>query len=298
MVKVDKVSKRYDDITALDELTVEIPKGAAYGLLGTNGAGKSTMLRLMSGVYRADSGAVTIEGSPVYDNPDVKRKLILVSDETSQFNGMTVKGMRDFYKTFYPKFSDEVFAELLKTVELPENKTLSRFSKGMKRQAAVICGIAACPDYLFLDEAFDGLDPAMRDRVRKMMINAMCDYDMTVTVSSHNLREIEEFCDTVGLLHNGKMLFSKSFEELKGEVHKIQCGFETVPEKSDFPELDIVYIEQKGGSVNIIYKGNENNACQVINKKAPRFINPVPLSLEDIFIYETEGSSYDRNALL
>lgn len=298
MVKFDMVTKRYGDVTALDGLSAEIPKGAAYGLLGTNGAGKSTMLRLMSGVYRADSGTVTIEGKTVYDNPDVKRKLILISDETSQFNGMNVRGMRDFYKTFYPKFSDEVFSELLKTVELPENKTLSGFSKGMKRQAAVICGIAACPDYLFLDEAFDGLDPAMRERVRKMMINAMCDYDMTVVVSSHNLREIEEFCDTAGLLHNGKMLFSKSLEELKNEVHKIQCGFEAVPEKSDFPGLDIVYIEQKGGSVNIIYKGGEDNAREVISRKAPRFVNPVPLSLEDIFIYETEGLSYDRNALL
>lgn len=298
MIKLDNVTKKYGDVTALDGLSLKVPKGAAYGLLGTNGAGKSTMLRLMTGVYRADSGEITIEGASVYDNPDVKRRLILISDETSQFNNMTVDAMRKFYKTFYPNFSDDVFGELLKTVELPVNKPLMSFSKGMRRQAAVICGIAACPEYLFLDEAFDGLDPAMRERVRKMMINAMCDYSMTIVVSSHNLREVEEFCDTAGLLQNGKMLFSKSLSELKSEVIKLQCGFKITPRKSDFPELDVVYIEEKAGSVNVICKGDENRAREIIGRKSPDFINVVPLSLEDIFIYETEGSDYDRSSLL
>lgn len=298
MIKLDNVTKKYGDVKALDGLSLEVPKGAAYGLLGTNGAGKSTMLRLMTGVYRADSGDITIEGASVYDNPDVKRRLILISDETSQFNNMTIDAMRKFYKTFYPKFSDDVFSELLKTVELPEKKPLMSFSKGMKRQAAVICGISACPEYLFLDEAFDGLDPAMRDRVRKMMINAMCDYSMTIVVSSHNLREVEEFCDTAGLLHNGKMKFSKSLSELKEEVIKLQCGFPITPRKSDFPELNIVYIEQSGGSVNIVCRDSEDKARQIIEKKKPDFISSAPLSLEDIFIYETEGSDYDRSALL
>lgn len=298
MIKFENVTKKYDDFTALEDFELEIPTGCAYGLLGTNGAGKSTLLRILSGVYRADKGKVTIDGEDVYDNAAVKQRLLLISDETSQFNGMTLLQMKKFYKTFYANFSDETFDKLNGIVNLPLTKKLGGFSKGMKRQAAVICGISARTDYLFLDEAFDGLDPSMRSEIKKMIIDAMCDNDMTVVTSSHNLHEIEEYCDTVGLLHNGKMIFNKDLGELKGNIHKVQCSFEKTPTKEDFSELEILLIEEKNGFTNIIAKGSADETLQKIREKSPDFCDLIPLSLEEIFIYEMEAQNYDRTKLM
>lgn len=296
MIKFDNVTKSFDDLKVLDDLSLEIPKGAAYGLLGTNGAGKSTLLRLLSGIYKVDGGSVTVDGEPVWDNVSVKRRLLLVSDETSQFNNMTLKQMRKFYKTFYPAFSDETFEQLHGVIGLPLNKKLSGFSKGMKRQAAMICGIAVSPDYLLLDEAFDGLDPTMRSAMKKMLVNAMCDKEMTIVMSSHNLKEVEAFCDTVGVLHEGKMLFSRALDVLKGSVHKVQCSLGSVPEKSDFPGLDILLIEQSCGMVNIIVRGDADETLKSVGAKAPCEL--IPLSLEEIFVYEMEALNYDRSKLV
>lgn len=298
MIKFENVTKDFDGFKVLNELSLEIKKGSAYGLLGTNGAGKSTMLRLMSGIYKADSGSITIGGEPVYDNAAVKQRLLLISDETLQFNNMNLMQMRKFYKTFYPHFSDATFDRLHAIVGLPLEKKLSGFSKGMKRQAAVICGIAASPDYLLLDEAFDGLDPAMRIAVKKMLIDAMCDSKITIVISSHNLKEIEEFCDTVGLLHEGKMLFDRALDVLKGNIHKVQCSFENAPAKEDFPELDILLIEQNSGLTNIIACGDADKTLEVIRAKNPSFCDLIPLSLEEIFIYEMEALNYDRSKLM
>lgn len=296
MIKLENVTKSFDDLKVLDGLSLEIPKGAAYGLLGTNGAGKSTLLRLLAGIYKPDGGSITVGGQPVWDNAAVKQRLLLVSDETSQFNNMTIKQMRKFYKTFYPTFSDETFDQLHEVIGLPLDKKLSGFSKGMKRQAAVICGIAVSPDYLLLDEAFDGLDPTMRSAMKKMLVNAMCDKEMTIVMSSHNLKEVEEFCDTVGVLHEGKMLFSRALDELKGSVHKVQCSLGSVPEKDDFPGLDILLIEQSCGMVNLIVRGNADETVKIISAKAPCEL--IPLSLEEIFVYEMEALNYDRSKLV
>ncbi len=297
MIKIENVTKKFDDFTALDNFSLEIRKGSAYGLLGTNGAGKSTLLRLITGVYKADSGKITIEDSPVYDNVAVKQRILLISDETAQFNHMTLTQMRRFYKTFYPKFSDETFDRLHGILGLPLNKKLSAFSKGMKRQAAVICGIASSPDYLFLDEAFDGLDPTMRIAVKKMIIDAMCESEMTVVLSSHNLNEIEEFCDTVGLLNDGKLVFNRELDVLKGIVHKLQCSFEEPPTAEDLPQLDVLLIEQKNGLTNIIIRGDADESMKVIRSKNPKFCDLIPLSLEEIFIYEMEALKYDHSKL-
>ncbi len=297
MIKIENITKKFDGFTALDNFSLEIKKGSAYGLLGTNGAGKSTLLRLLTGVYKADSGSITIDGSPVYDNVAIKQRILLISDETSQFNHMTLKEMRRFYKIFYPKFSDETFERLHGILNLPLNKRLSAFSKGMKRQAAVICGIASSPDYLFLDEAFDGLDPTMRIEVKKMIIDAMCESEMTVVLSSHNLNEIEEFCDTVGLLHDGKLVFNRELDVLKGIVHKLQCSFDEPPKAEDLPGLDVLLIEQKNGLTNIIIRGNADESLSAIKAKNPKFCDLIPLSLEEIFIYEMEALKYDHSKL-
>lgn len=298
MIKFENVTKQFDGFKVLEDFSLEIQKGTAYGLLGTNGAGKSTLLRLLSGIYKADKGSITIAGEPVYDNVAVKQKLLLISDETVQFNNMSLKQMRKFYKTFYPKFSDENFERLHAIVGLPIDKKLAGFSKGMKRQAAVICGIAASPEYLLLDEAFDGLDPTMRIAVKKMLIDAMCDSEMTIVISSHNLKEIEEFCDTVGLLHDGKMVFNRALDILKGNIHKIQCSFENIPEKEDFPGLDILLIEQNNGLTNIIARGDADKTLEIVRAKNPGFCDLIPLSLEEIFVYEMEALEYDRSKLM
>ncbi len=297
MIKFENVTKKFDGFVALDDLTLEIPKGSAYGLLGSNGAGKSTMLRLLTGVYKADSGVVSIEGQPVYDNAQIKQRLIFISDETAQYSNMTLNQMKKFYKTFYPRFSDEIFARLHGMLNLPLNKKTSSFSKGMKRQAAVICAISARPDYLFLDEAFDGLDPSMRIAVKKMMIEAMTESDMTIVISSHNLKEVEEFCDTVGMLHHGKIIFTRDLSELKGNIHKIQASFDRELTKEDFPELDILLIEHNTGLTYIIAQGDADKNLNAVKAKNPSFCDLIPLSLEEIFIYEMEALGYDKNQL-
>ncbi len=297
MIKIENITKKFDGFTALDNFSLEIRKGSAYGLLGTNGAGKSTLLRLLAGVYKADSGSITIEDKTVYDNVETKQRLLLISDETSQFNQMTLKEMHRFYKTFYPKFSDKTFERLHGILGLPLDKKLTTFSKGMKRQAAVICGIASSPDYLFLDEAFDGLDPTMRIAVKQMIIDAMCDSEMTVVLSSHNLNEIEQFCDTVGLINGGKLVFNRELDVLKGIVHKLQCSFDTEPTAEDFPTLNILLIEQKNGITNIIVRGDADESLNVVKSKNPKFCDLIPLSLEEIFIYEMEALKYDHSKL-
>lgn len=297
MIKFENVTKKFDSFVALDNLTLEIPKGSAYGLLGSNGAGKSTMLRLLTGVYKADSGVVSIGGTPVYDNAEVKQRLIFISDETAQFSNMTLNQMKKFYKTFYPRFSDEIFTRLHGMLNLPLNKKTSSFSKGMKRQAAVICSIAARPDYLFLDEAFDGLDPSMRIAVKKMMIEAMTESEMTIVISSHNLKEVEEFCDTVGMLHHGKIIFTRDLSELKGNIHKIQASFDRELTKEDFPDLDILLIEHNMGLTYIIAQGDADKNLNAVKAKNPSFCDLIPLSLEEIFIYEMEALGYDKNQL-
>ncbi|MGN0680075.1 MAG: ABC transporter ATP-binding protein [Oscillospiraceae bacterium] len=297
MIEIRNLTKKFDNFAAIDGLSMTIKKGSAFGLLGCNGAGKSTLLRLLTGVYKQDSGDILIEGQPVYDNVAIKQRILFVSDETSQFAGMTLTQMKKFYKTFYPTFSDELFDKLHAMTGLPLKKKTASFSKGMKRQAAVICAIAARPDYLFLDEAFDGLDPAMRIVVKKMMIDAMTDSSMTVVISSHNLKEIEEFCDTAGLLHNGKMVFTKELSELKGEIHKLQASFDREVTKEDFPDLDILSINHTMGLTYIIAKGNADENLKAVEAKHPSFCDLIPLSLEEIFIHETEALGYDRNNL-
>ena len=297
MIKFENVTKKFDGFTALDDITLEIPKGTAYGLLGSNGAGKSTMLRLLTGVYKADKGIVSIDGAPVFDNAKVKQKLIFISDETAQYSNMTLNQMKKFYKTFYPNFSDEIFNRLHGVLELPLNKKTSSFSKGMKRQAAVICAISAGPDYLFLDEAFDGLDPSMRIAVKKMMIEAMSDSEMTIVISSHNLKEVEEFCNMVGMLHKGKIIFTKDLSELKGNIHKIQASFDKEVTKDDFPNLDILLVEHKAGLTYIIAKGDADRSLNSVKAENPSFCDLIPLSLEEIFIYEMEALGYDKTQL-
>lgn len=298
MIELKGVSKRFDSFTALDNVDLTIETGTAFGLLGSNGAGKSTILRLLSGIYKQEGGEVLIDGSEVYSRPEVKERVFFINDETVQFGGYTLKALKNFYKGFYPNFSEEIFEKLRETIKLPLDKKIDTFSKGMKRQAIVIIALACRTDYLLLDEAFDGLDPTMRIIVKRMLVDAMLDRKLTTVISSHNLKEINEVCDSVALIHHGKVLFSRDLDSVKGNIHKIQAVFpEEYTEKEAFPELDVLHFEKSKSVLYLIVRGSEEEIREKLAGKDPVVLDVIPLSLEEIFIYEMEGMGYDVNGI-
>lgn len=220
-----------------------------------------------------------------------------MSDDVEQYANMTPEDMRKMYEIFYPTFSNEKFARLMKAIDLPQNKRMSTFSKGMKRQAAVVCGLAASTDILLLDEAFDGLDPTMRISVRKMLFDAMTENESTVVISSHNLTEIEELCDSVGLVHKGKVIFDRELDSVKGSIHKVQVAFDNAKTATDFAELEILSENTIGSVQNFIVNGDSDEICRVMREKGAKFCDVIPLTLNEIFIYEMEGQGYDSSKL-
>lgn len=306
MIELRNTVKKFDTYTALDGVDLKIEKGTAFGLLGSNGAGKSTILRLLSGIYKQEAGEVLIDGEPVYDNISAKEKVFFINDETVQFGGYTLKALKDYYKSYYTNFSEEMFEELRQRVNLPLNKKINTFSKGMKRQAIVIIGLACRTDYLLLDEAFDGLDPTMRIIVKKMLVDAMIDRQLTTVISSHNLKEINEVCDTAALLHNGKIIFSREIDSVMSSVHKIQVVFPknadgTSPEytREQLAEegLDILHFDRNQSIYYIIAKGDMQELEKFFAPKNPVLIELIPLSLEEIFIYKLEVLGYDSSEI-
>jgi len=297
MIEIKGVTKKFDNkFTALDNIDLTIPTGTAFGLLGSNGAGKSTILRLISGIYKQEEGTVKADGEDIFDNIFVKERVFFIDDETVQFSKYTLKSLKDFYKGYYPNFSEELFEKLRAQVNLPMDKRIDRFSKGMKRQAIVIVGLACKTDYLLLDEAFDGLDPTMRIIVKNMLVDAMLDRNLTSIISSHNLKEINEVCDTVALLHKGKILFNRDLDSVKGNIHKVQAAFAVdYNGKEDFEGLNVLHYERTGSVCYLIIKGSEEEIRENLKVKKPLVLDIVPLSLEEIFIYEMEGLGYDSS---
>lgn len=306
MIELKNTVKRFDDYTALDHVDMKIEKGTAFGLLGSNGAGKSTILRLLSGIYKQEEGEVLIDGESVYDNPIVKQKVFFINDETVQFGSYTLNALKNYYKSYYSSFSEEMFEELRKRVNLPLNKKINTFSKGMKRQAIVIIGLACRTDYLLLDEAFDGLDPTMRIIVKKMLVDAMLDRQLTTVISSHNLREINEVCDTAALVHNGKIVFSRDLGSVTSSVHKLQIVFppnedgtavEYTKEQLSETGLEILHFDRTQSVYYIIAKGEADMLKAFFAPKKPVLFEMIPLTLEEIFIYELEVLGYDSSSI-
>ena len=298
MMQLRGTVKAFGDFKALDGVDLDIPEGTAFGLLGSNGAGKSTILRLFSGIYKPEEGRVIIDEEDVYDNVSAKQKVFFINDETVQFAGYTLDQLKKFYQQFYPNFSEEIFEKLEGMIQLPRKKKISTYSKGMKRQAIVIIGIACCTPYLLLDEAFDGLDPTMRIIVKRMLVDAMCERGLTVVISSHNLKEINEMCDTAALLHHGKIVFNRQLDSLKGAVHKVQVAFadkERVYTQEDFKGMEILHFDKKQSIYHIIIKGTEEEINNALAPYHPVLADLIPLTLEEIFIYELEGLGYDSN---
>ena len=293
MLKMQEVTKTFGDFTALNNLSMHVPKGAVYGLVGPNGAGKSTAIRLLNGVYRPDRGEITLEDQPIYENPAVKTRISYIPDEIFFFPSASLEEMRKYYKGFYPKFDDELFNRLYDVFQLPKKGQIRRFSKGMQKQAAFHLSICTRPDVLILDEPVDGLDPVMRRQVMSLILSDVAQRETTVLISSHNLRELEDICDHVGIMDKGQMLLEKSLASMQGNTVKLQMV-------GDAPEgLEILHTSSSGRLKTLVVRGTTQEIQAKVSACNPTYFDILPLSLEEIFIYELGGVNYEvKNILL
>ena len=293
MLEIKNLTKTFDGFKALDDLTMTIPQGAVYGLVGPNGAGKSTVIRHMTGVYRPDSGTVTLEGIPVYENVACKNRIGYIPDDIFYFPSATLEEMRKFYRGMYPDFDDDLFERLYEIFNLPRKGQLRRFSKGMQKQAAFHLTICTRPDIMILDEPVDGLDPVMRRQVWSLILSDVAERGTTVLISSHNLRELEDVCDHVGIMDHGKMLLERSLADMQGITHKLQFVGET-------PEgLDILHEASSGRLKTLIVRGTTEDITAKAAAANLTYFDVLPLSLEEIFIYELGGVNYEvKNIVL
>ena len=300
MIKTEKLSKAFGSLQAVHEVSLKISDNSIFGLAGTNGAGKSTLLRMMAGVLKPDSGDIFIDNKPVYENPSVKEEIFFLSDVAYFFQNATMKEMVQYYSMYYRKYDKDRFHKLVSNLGLDEKRKISTFSKGMKRQAALILGICSGTKYLLCDETFDGLDPVMRQAAKSILAYEVSEREFTPIIASHNLRELEDICDHVGLLHKGGVLLSKDVEDMKLHVHKVQCVITNpVMEERLLAELDILYHEKQGSILSFISRGTREEIMERVEEKEPIFMETVPLSLEEIFISEMEVEGYDiKNFLL
>lgn len=298
MIKAEKLTKRFQEKTALDAINLEIGEGSIYGLIGSNGSGKSTLLRLISGVYMPDGGNLTVDGLTVFNNPEAKAKVAFLGDTPYFLPQSNIAEMADFYSKLYSTFSWETYNRLISEFPLDPKARISSMSKGMQRQAALILAISVSPKYLLLDEAFDGLDPVMRKVLKGLLINGAQNSGMTAIIASHNLRELEDLCDRVGLIHNGAIIFNDEIESLKGRLHKVQMAFEKIPETEVFKGLDILKIERTGSLLQAVVRGDADKITDYINKLSPIFCECIEPTLEEMFLYELEVTGYDVKSII
>jgi len=293
MIEVKNVVKSFDGFHALDGLTMTVPKGAIYGLVGPNGAGKSTILRHLTGAYRQDSGEILLEGAPIYENPAAKRRMAGIPDELYYFSSASTRDMMRFYKGFYPRFDMaryQALKDIFSTVD--ERRSIRRLSKGMQKQSAFWLALCCRPDLLVLDEPVDGLDPVMRRQVWSLMMSDVSEHGTTVLVSSHNLRELEDVCDHVGILSRGRVALERSLTELQGGIVKLQIAFQTET-PPDLPAgIDVLHTDHIGRVYTYIVRGSAEDVEARFKPLAPLFLEALPLTLEEIFIYEMGGEDY------
>ena len=293
MLKLNHITKTFGTFKALDDLTMTVPKGAVYGLVGPNGAGKSTAIRHILGVYRPDSGDITLDGQVVYENPAVKARIGSIPDDVFFYPSASLEEMRRFYRGIYPRFDDKLFDKLYEIFRLPKNGQIRRFSKGMQKQAAFHLTICTRPDVLVLDEPVDGLDPVMRRQVMSLILSDVAQRETTVVISSHNLRELEDVCDHVGIMDRGRMLMERSLEEMQGNIMKLQI-VGPIPQG-----LKILHEASSGRLQTLIVRGTSEEIAARVNAANPVYFDILPLSLEEIFIYELGGVNYEvKNILL
>ena len=286
MLEMKNVVKTFGTFRALDELSLTVPKGAVYGLVGPNGAGKSTAIRHMTGVYRADSGSVMLEGQPIFENSQAKGRIGYIPDDVFYYPSATLEEMHRFYRGIYPKFDEDLYNRLKEIFRLPEKTPIRRYSKGMQKQAAFHLTVSTRPEVLILDEPVDGLDPVMRRQVMSVILADVAEYGTTVLISSHNLRELEDVCDHVGIMDHGKMLLERSLADMQGNTHKLQIVGDTPA------GLEILHESTSGRLKTLIVRGQAWEISTKASAAKPAYYDLLPLSLEEIFIYELGGVNY------
>ena len=298
MLEVKNVVKTFDGFRALDGLTMTVPKGAVYGLVGPNGAGKSTIIRHLAGIYRQDSGEVLLDGQPVYENTGAKRRMAVIGDDWYYFPQAGIREMAKFFAGIYPDFSWERYEKLKQVFPLDEKMMLRRMSKGMQKQAAFWLTVCCMPEYLILDEPVDGLDPVMRRQVWSLLLGDVAERGTTVLVSSHNLRELEDVCDHVGILNKGRVLLERSLSDLQDNTVKLQVAYQGVTEPVLPVELNILHRSHVGRVYTYIVRGSSQEILHRMQITEPVLLESIPLTLEEIFIYELGGVEYAAKDIL
>ena len=298
MITMNGLTKRFGQVEALQQISCRIETGSIYGLVGSNGAGKSTLLRILAGVYRPDGGSVEVDGLPPFERPVVKGRTFFVPDFPYFLPHATLDDCVSLYGRFYPNWDQKRFEQLCGMFPLPRKGKIAQFSKGMQRQAALITALATRPDYLLLDEVFDGLDPVMRQLLKRLLSEGVAGGEMTLLIASHNLRELEDLCDHVGLLHRGGILFDRDLDELKLGIHKVQAVFKPVPELTAFEGIEILSATVRGSLLNLVARGTRQQVLDAHDAQNPVFREVLPLTLEEVFISEMEAAGYDIDNIL
>ena len=298
MIQVERLTKKFQTYTALNQISVSVQPGSVFGLVGSNGAGKSTLLRTIAGIYKPDSGTVAIDGTPIFEHPNVKNDIFFISDFPYFIPQSNMKEMAKFYAYMYSNWSHERYRELCSLFPIEEKMKISSMSKGMQRQVALICALSTQPKVLLMDEIFDGLDPVMRQLLKKLLAREVSERNITVMIASHNLRELEDVCDHVGLLHQGGVVFEQELDGLKLNLHKLQAVFKPMISMDVFSDLDILKFDMKGSLINMVIRGDKGVISRRIEALKPVYFEMLPLTLEEVFISEMEVSGYDIDKII
>ena len=298
MIEVKEFTKKFGSTIALDHISCSVGSGSVFGLVGSNGAGKSTLLRSLAGIYAADGGTIEIDDAAPFENTEVKSRLFFIPDYPYFLPQASLSDTASFYARLYPNWSRKRYEELCGTFPIDSKAKIGNMSKGMQRQAALIAALSTQPEYLMLDEIFDGLDPVMRQLLKKILSHDVSQRGMTVIIASHNLRELEDLCDHVGLLHKGGVILERELDELKLGINKVQAVFKPMPEMNVFKDLDIVKSEIRGSLINFVIRGTKEEILTKINALNPVFVEVLPLTLEEVFISEMEVAGYDLENIL
>ena len=298
MIQVERLTKKFQTYTALNQISVSVQPGSVFGLVGSNGAGKSTLLRTIAGIYKPDSGTVAIDGTPIFEHPNVKNDIFFISDFPYFIPQSNMKEMAKFYASMYSNWSHERYRELCSLFPIEEKMKISSMSKGMQRQVALICALSTQPKVLLMDEIFDGLDPVMRQLLKKLLAREVSERNITVMIASHNLRELEDVCDHVGLLHQGGVVFEQELDGLKLNLHKLQAVFKPMISMDVFSDLDILKFDMKGSLINMVIRGDKGVISRRIEALKPVYFEMLPLTLEEVFISEMEVSGYDIDKVI
>ncbi len=293
MISVCNVTKTFSKTAALKNITCTIPEGSIYGMVGSNGAGKSTFLRLITGVYKPDNGVITIDNLSVWENPKAKALFMYVPDDLYFISGASMNRMAKLYASLYPNFSFDRFHSLTATLRLNPDVNIGTFSKGMKRQAAIILALSTQPKYIFFDETFDGLDPVVRNVIKRLIYNDVAERKATAIITSHSLRELEDTCDQLALLHKGGIVFEREVNDLKTSLFKVQIALREDYDQSVFEGVDIVHFSKKGSVSNMIIRGDREASVEILQKLSPLILDILPLSLEEVFTYEMSALGYE-----